>query len=333
MRGLRSVLVVADRGDRWLRLVAERWAAAGITVTWSEGSRRRGSADVVLVQHPMSLPLPRWAPTVHLVTGSLGGRRALRGSVVVRSPAERRALRAELGLRRQIFVVPQGLPATVTTLRSITPTVAVSGPGDTADITEAVPGVRFGALDRAWLLVSAAGPAAWDAAVIEAIGRGVPCVVRPGSALADVVVDGVTGWLADGNLGARVATALAELADPVRAARMAENCRGLAARLSVERGADLLAGILSARANATGRSRRNARPDLSTVAGFPWPAQGLTLRATDEIRVDGQHAVALLHGCDEVDARMALARQGSTPTFVRLATGTDLLAGPAHHIG
>lgn len=375
MRGLRAVLVVAgddirqpDADAEWLRLAAARWATAGVAVTWlarhADGlpsretvdgirvvrprgplawwagafARRRGVADAVLVRHPASLALSRWAPAVHLVSGWSGGRRPWHGSVVVRSPAERRALRAELGLRCPVFVVPQGLPAMVRA-RSATPCVAVSGLPALREVAAAVPGVRVEdagcaeVLDRAWLLVSAAGPPTWDAAVVEAARRGVPCIVRPGSALADIVVDGVTGWLADAGPGSRVAAALAELADPVRAARMAASCRALAGRLSVERGADLLAGILLARATATGRSRRQARPDLSTVAGFPWPADGLALRATDEVWVDGHRAVALLHGCDEVDAWIALARQGSTPTFVRLATGTDLLTGPAHSIG
>jgi hypothetical protein len=357
MRGPRAVLVVAghdvrqaDRGaaeDRWLHLVAARWAASGTAVTWLadraaglpvqemvdgvqvvRGKRawRRGF-DAVLVRHPSSPVLPWLTPTVHLVSG-FAGRRAPRGTVVVRSPAERRALRAMWGLRHPIFVVPPGLPVLPPKARSATPCVAVSGADDATlrEIASAVPGVRVGdvaVLDRAWLLVSSTP--GWDGAVVEAARRGVPCVARPNSALADVMV----GWLGDAGIGALVATALAELADPVVAARMAESCRELAGRLGVERGADLLAGILSATANATGRSRRSARPDLSTVVGFPWPADGVTFRATDEVWVDGEHAVALLHGCDEVDARIALARQGSTPDFVRLATGADLLAGPA----
>ncbi|HEY0805881.1 MAG TPA: hypothetical protein VGD84_12480 [Pseudonocardiaceae bacterium] len=364
MAGLRAVLVVAGQPatDRWLRQVAARWAATGIGVTWLAGHadglpsdetvdgvrvlRTRGSVawracalvgghDAVLVRHPGpgSRMLSRVAPVVHLVTESPAGRWRPRGSVVVRSPAERRALRADLGLRQPIFVVPQALSAApAAQRRSAVPCFAVSGlSGDATvrDSGDAAP------LDEAWVLVSTAGPATWDATVVEAARRGLPCIARPGSALADVIVDGVTGWLAD-DVDARLAPALADLADPVVAAWMAEHCRAMAARLGVERGADLLAGVLQASTTAAGHCRRRARPDLSTVVGCPLPTGGLALRATDEVWTDGDRAVALLHGCDEVDARIALARQGITPTFVRLATATDLLVGPAlttHHIG
>jgi hypothetical protein len=231
MNRLRGVLVVTDAEDRSLRAVAVCWAAAGIRVTWLAGHglpadetvdgvrlvRTRGSMarracalagrhDAVLVLGSATRLVARVAPVVWLVDEWPTQRWRPNGTVVVGSPAQRRALRADTGLRRPIFVVPP---------------------------------------------------------------------------------------------------------DPI------------------ERAADLLAGVLTARATATGRSRRRARPDLSTVVGFPVQAGVPAFRATDEVWIDGDRAVALLHGCDEEDARIAVARQHSTPTFVRLATDADLLHGPA----
>jgi hypothetical protein len=85
-----------------------------------------------------------------------------------------------------------------------------------------------------------------------------------------------------------------------------------------------------------GSDRRTARSDLSTVVRFPLPASGeVSLRTTDElstVAVDDTdmtgEAVALLHGCDEIDAQSVLLRQGIAPTSVRLATDVDLLTGP-----
>ncbi len=232
----RGILVVADPGERWLRAVAGQWAGTSqVRVTWLAGRgtpavqvvdgvrmvRTRGTVvwraitlagrhDAVLVgQSGRRSGLRLVAletPVVHVVD-EWTARWRPRGSVVVGSPAQRRALRADGGWRRPIFVVPRNMP---------------------------------------------------------------------------------------------------------------------------QRGADLLAGVLMARLTEASRSRRRARPDMSTVVGYPSSSPAPVLRATDEVWTDGDRAVALLHGCDGEDARNALARHGITPTFVRLATDADLLLGPGY---
>lgn len=79
-------------------------------------------------------------------------------------------------------------------------------------------------------------------------------------------------------------------------------------------------------------TRRKARSDMTTLARFshdrPWDAAA-TLRLTDEAAVkptDGPDSqgpgevVALLRGCDEVDALAVLGRIGARDPYVRLAS-------------
>ncbi len=86
-------------------------------------------------------------------------------------------------------------------------------------------------LGRAWLNVTLSDGEGWGLAVLEAAAHGVPTVCRDVPGLRDSVRHGETGWHApDGVPVADVLhRALADLADPVCAARTAEACRTWAA--------------------------------------------------------------------------------------------------------
>ena len=87
-------------------------------------------------------------------------------------------------------------------------------------------------LGRAWLNVTLSDGEGWGLAVLEAAAHGVPTVCRDVPGLRDSVRHGGTGWhVPDGTPVVDVLhQALADLADPVLAARTAARCRDWAAR-------------------------------------------------------------------------------------------------------
>jgi hypothetical protein len=190
--------------------------------------------------------------------------------------------------------------------------------------------------------------------VLEAAAEGVPCLALRAPGIRDSVVDGATGWLVDGvdDLAAALPRVLRELADPVRAREVADDCRRWAGCFSWDRSAELLAGVLISEIQGFHRSgaeethrppadrsllaraatRRQARSDMTTLARFVHrdpAAAAAALRLTDECAVRGDQVTALLRGCDEVDALATLARIGAEDPRVRLASRHELLGGPA----
>ncbi|RKT54484.1 glycosyltransferase family 4 protein [Saccharothrix australiensis] len=195
--------------------------------------------------------------------------------------------------------------------------------------------VRDGLLDRAWLTACTSAGEGWGCSIVEAAGRGVPCLAVDAPGVRDSVIHGRTGRLvADADdLPAALVDLLTDLADPGTAAAFADRCRAWAGCFTWERSAELLAGVLvqEAAGQRTG-CRRTARPDIATVVRCaPGVAPGVgRLRATDEVAThrDGTTTV-LLAGCDDFDAPRVVARLGLTVERVRLADRYDLLSGPA----
>jgi glycosyltransferase involved in cell wall biosynthesis len=214
-------------------------------------------------------------------------------------------------------------------------------------------------MDTAWLTTSTSDGEGWGLVVLEGAAAGVPCLALRATGIRDSVLDGVTGWLVDGidDFAAALPRTLAELADPARARAVSRACREWAGSFTWDRSADLLAGSVLSEMRAFRRSgsqdatlppadrsalhraatRRRARSDMTTVAHFthdrPWDAAA-ALRLTDEVavRAPGEgapgEAVALLRGCDEVDALAVLGRVGAKDPYVRLASRHELLGGP-----
>ena len=221
---------------------------------------------------------------------------------------------------------------------------------------------RDALMDSAWLTTSTSDGEGWGLVVLEGAAAGVPCLALRATGIRDSVLDGVTGWLVDGidDFAAALPRTLAELADPARAAQVSQACRDWAACFTWDRSAELLAGSVLSEMRAFHRSgaddshlppadrsalhraatRRRARSDMTTLAHFthdrPWDAAA-ALRLTDEAAVrvaagpesDGPgEVVALLRGCDEVDALAVLGRIGAMDPHVRLASRHELLGGP-----
>jgi glycosyltransferase involved in cell wall biosynthesis len=198
---------------------------------------------------------------------------------------------------------------------------------------------RDALLQRAWLTTSTSAAEGWGCSIVEAAAWGVPCVALHVPGVRDSVVDGVTGWLVERPAEFRdvLVAALRELAEEDRAREIVAACQAWARCFSWDRSADLLAGVLLDEASRTARTRtgaqerRNARPDIATVASFArrdtmdWSGR---LRATDQVRVDDDRVTLLLNGCDNFDAAAVLRRLGILDATMRLATPEDLLAGP-----
>ncbi|MCD2192366.1 glycosyltransferase family 4 protein [Actinomycetospora endophytica] len=222
---------------------------------------------------------------------------------------------------------------------------------------------RDALMDQAWLTTSTSDGEGWGLVVLEGAAAGVPCLALRATGIRDSVLDGVTGWLVDGidDFAAALPRTLAELADPARAEQVSRACRDWAACFTWDRSAELLAGSVLSEMRAFHRTdgadsplppadrsalhraatRRKARSDMTTLARFthdrPWDAAA-ALRLTDEASVrvlDGPQSqgpgevVALLRGCDEVDALAVLGRIGAQEPHVRLASRHELLGGPA----
>ncbi|GAA3102776.1 hypothetical protein GCM10010464_77710 [Pseudonocardia yunnanensis] len=199
---------------------------------------------------------------------------------------------------------------------------------------------RDALLQRAWLTTSTSAAEGWGCSIIEAAAWGVPCVALRVPGVRDSVVEGVTGWLVERPVDFRdvLVAALRELAVEDRAREIVAACQAWARCFSWDRSSELLAGVLldeagrTARTASGARQRRNARPDIATVATFArrdtvdWSGR---LRATDQVVVDDDRVTLLLNGCDDFDAAAVLRRHGVLDATTRLATREDLLAGPA----
>ncbi|MEJ2888072.1 glycosyltransferase family 4 protein [Actinomycetospora aeridis] len=209
-------------------------------------------------------------------------------------------------------------------------------------------------MSTAWLTTSTSEGEGWGCVVLEAAAEGVPCLALRAPGIRDSVVDGATGWLVDGvdDLAAALPRVLRELADPVRAREVADDCRAWTSCFSWDRTAELMAGVVVSEISGFHRSgaeeahlppadrsalrraatRRQARSDMTTLARFVHDdpaAAASALRLTDECAVRGHEVTALLRGCDEVDALATLARIGAQDPRVRLASRHELLGGPA----
>ena len=207
---------------------------------------------------------------------------------------------------------------------------------------------RDALVGRAWLTTSTSDGEGWGCVVLEAAAQGVPCLAVRAPGIRDAVIDGRTGWLVDNGLALARALprVLGDLGDPQRAADVADACRRWASCFTWDRSAELLAGVVLSElahrrpgrrpvpADRPGRrshTRRTARSDMTTLARFLHddPAGAARdLRLTDEVAVRGREVVALMRGCDEVDAYAVLDRIGARDSRVRLATRHELLAGP-----
>ncbi|QFZ20192.1 glycosyltransferase family 4 protein [Saccharothrix syringae] len=190
---------------------------------------------------------------------------------------------------------------------------------------------------RAWLTTSTSQGEGWGCTVLEANRFGVPCLAVAAAGIDDSVRHDGTGWLVPdpAALAPALVDALTRLADDAVAARLSDRCRAWASAFTWDRSAELLAGVLAAegrRLAAPRPDRRAARADLVTAVRFRVPRDVPPPRGrlTDQVRVDGEHGTALLHGCDEVDAEAVLARWRVEPVSIELAREEQLLTGAAH---
>jgi glycosyltransferase involved in cell wall biosynthesis len=193
--------------------------------------------------------------------------------------------------------------------------------------------VRDALLNRAWLTMCASDAEGWGCSVIEAAAWGVPCLALRAPGIRDSVVDGRTGWLVDSvaELGAVLMERLAEFSDLGMRTAFSEACQEWARCFDWDRSAKLLAGVLMEESKGTSRPRASGRRDMSTVAQFmspPGADLSSILTATDEVVESDGMTVAVLKGCDEFEASVALKKVGVVDALLRLATRSDLLAGP-----
>lgn len=197
--------------------------------------------------------------------------------------------------------------------------------------------VRDALLNRAWLTLSASDAEGWGCSVIEAAAWGVPCLALRAPGIRDSVVDGTTGWLVDSvaNLGVALTERLADLSDPETRNVFSQACQQWARCFDWDRSAALLAGVLMEETKGTprrrGRDWKGFRRDISTIARFDAPTGidlSSVLAATDEVAEGRGKAVAILKGCDEFEASVALKKVGVEDAELWLATRSELLAGP-----
>lgn len=197
--------------------------------------------------------------------------------------------------------------------------------------------VRDALLNRAWLTLSASDAEGWGCSIIEAAAWGVPCVALRAPGIRDSVVDGTTGWLVDSvkDLGVALTEHLADVSELETRTALSQACQKWARCFNWDRSAALLAGVLMEETKETprprDRSRRTVRCDMSTVARFNAPTGvdlSSILNATDEVAESGGTTVAVLKGCDEFEASVALKNLGVEDAVLWSATRSDLLAGP-----
>jgi glycosyltransferase involved in cell wall biosynthesis len=193
-------------------------------------------------------------------------------------------------------------------------------------------------LSRAWLTVAPSLAEGWGLTVLEANTLGTPAVAYDVPGLRDSVRDGRTGWLvpAGHDLAPALINALSELADPARRRAYADEAQRWAQRFSWDASAERLARVLlgEVKWRRHGSPSRRRSVDISTVAS--WPAEAVAamdghlhraLRLTDALSTGEKGIRALLNGCDEVGAALALRRIPVPPTSLHLATTTQVLCG------
>lgn len=197
-------------------------------------------------------------------------------------------------------------------------------------------GKRDELMQRAWLTTSTSQGEGWGCTVLEAARFGVPCLAISAAGIDDSVRHGHTGWVVPSaeQLAPTMVEALTSLADDEMALRFSEDCRAWASAFTWDRSAALLAGVLGAEIERRGRdhgNRRAVRSDMSTAVRFriPRDVPAPRGRLTDQVVVAGEFGVALLHGCDELDAESVLARWNVEPVSIELASEEHLLAGVA----
>ncbi|WP_217712341.1 glycosyltransferase family 4 protein [Streptomyces sp. NA02950] len=195
--------------------------------------------------------------------------------------------------------------------------------------------IRDALLGRAWVTTSTSDGEGWGCSVLEAAAAGVPCVALDVPGIRDAVLDGRTGRLVaepgPAAFAAALVAALTKLADPDRAAAVAQECQRWARRFTWDRSAELLAAsVLAARCDSS-RERRTARSDMTTLAWFTHddpPAVLARLRLTDEVAVVGTRMAVILRGCDDLAALALLEELGAFAVQVRTAGRHEVLAGP-----
>ncbi len=192
---------------------------------------------------------------------------------------------------------------------------------------------------QAWLTVNPTHGEGWGMGVMEAASLGVPALAFRVPGLRDSIRDGETGWLVpEGtSLATGVIKALQQLTDPAAAFAYRQSCRAWAACFSWQKSAELLAALLTSerrRLERGGKDRRR-RDDtaavLTSTAGT-LPAGEPTFRGTDLMHCHDGGWGALLYGCDDAGAALALSRAETggapaalPPVAIRAADETDPL--------
>ncbi|MFC4851990.1 glycosyltransferase family 4 protein [Actinophytocola glycyrrhizae] len=170
-------------------------------------------------------------------------------------------------------------------------------------------------LGRAWLNVTLSDGEGWGLAVLEAAAHGVPTLCRDVPGLRDSVRHGATGWHLPP--GAPVADALrrvlADLADPVAAARTAEHCRDWAARFDWAATGARFAEV----------AERHAREGVrgGWLPGMP--------EATVAEFTPSDEPALLVEQCAPAELLDELRAAGARHVTVRAASATERLLGRA----
>jgi len=165
-------------------------------------------------------------------------------------------------------------------------------------------------LGRAWLNVTLSDGEGWGLAVLEAAAHGVPTLCRDVPGLRDSVRHGETGWHlpSASPVVDTLHRVLADLADPVTAARMAADCRDWAACFDWTATGERFAAVLE-RQGAPG-GWLPGMPEATVAESTP----------------DGP---LLVEQCAPASLLDALCAAGARHVTVRAASATERLLGRA----